>query len=674
MNSNFRLPTAGEANWGAALNAYLENLNFRLGTLETKTSTSEGATSIQNIGTASSGLIGECNVSMTGDKVTFSLKTGASVFISGAINTSFSSIGTITSNTINSNTPVFVYLHYTSIPDKLFEILSSKTFNLTYLDILIGFAWKGEFISYYGSSLKTISQHYYEIQHRWVDTNSTSSGFDFDLIVNSNSCTFNPSGSVLMYCGNTGGTADEKNYYSPIVPYTVNIKNDSLRVIKDYKDGNGILKSNALTTTWSTTKADSYGRRFRILLTIFGHCIIQEAAIDSVNYSFLTSSDQLHNTKFNNDFGYDASLWVELYRFGFINDKTIEIDTTDSSFNNTGGFVVQTLNQDVVWQQGKKSWLMDSSTINLNNTVFTTGSDVNNKAMKLAYSYPAHQERQYFKLDGSLPQGFGTEDTNPFLILTNVNKLPNDYYLDISLESKDKYSCSGLYIDKDIVSLGLYDDRIIPESIQTAGLSIAKDGTTTLDSRNKYNKNSYIQLSPVDIVLACNSSAHSDQGCIVLAADRNVVLMGGDSVVLESERALSISSNENILLDSQVTINGDTIIKESCGIYLTSDRRRKEKFSAIDASYLDVVKATPVLNYYYKNSDKQQVGIIAQDLENALSTNIDVFVNKQDTVELKNQRSLSETKLVYILWKALQEETELRNKLEQRVAELEQNF
>ena len=140
MNSNFRLPTAGEANWGAALNAYLENLNFRLSTLETKTSTAEGATSIQNIGTASSGLIGECNVSMTGDKVTFSLKTGASVFISGDINTSFSGFEPITSNTINSSTPVFVYLHYTSIPDNLFEILSSKTFNLTYLDILIGFA------------------------------------------------------------------------------------------------------------------------------------------------------------------------------------------------------------------------------------------------------------------------------------------------------------------------------------------------------------------------------------------------------------------------------------------------------------------------------------------------------------------------------------------------------
>ena len=313
---------------------------------------------------------------------------------------------------------------------------------------------------------------------------------------------------------------------------------------------------------------------------------------------------------------------------------------------------------------------MDSSTINLNNTVFTTGSDVNNKAMKLAYSYPTNQAKQYFKLDGSLPQGFGTKDTNPFLILTNVNKLPNDYYLDISLESKDKYSCSGLYIDKDIVSLGLYDDRIITESIQTAGLSITKKS----DIVKLHSDESFIELSPLQAVVAVGRLEPPEEGSIVLAADRNVVLMGGDSVILESERALSISSNENILLNSQVTINGDTIIKEGCGIYLTSDRRRKEKFSAINTSYLDVVKATPVLNYYYKNSDKQQVGIIAQDLENALSANIDVFVNKQDTVELKNQRSLSETKLVYILWKALQEETELRNKLEQRVAELEQNF
>lgn len=668
MNNNFRLPTAGEANWGAALNAYLENLNFRLGALETKTSTSEGSVSIQNIGTASSGLVGECNIAMTDSKVTFSLGTGASIFISGDINTSFTDVGTITSGLIDSTNPVFIYLHYTSIPTTPFSILSSSTFNLTYLDILIGFAWKDEFISYYGSSLKTISQHHYEIQHRWVDTNSTASGFYFDLEASSNSFSFEPTGSVLMYCGNTGASDTEKNYFSPITPYTVNVKNTKLFFIQDTKGDNGVLTS-TLLEDWSTTAANNYGRRCRILLTVFGYCIIQEAAIDSANYSDLTSSDQLHNTKFNNSFGYDASLWVELYRFGFTTGGSITIDKTDNSFNNTGGFVAQTLNQDVVWQQGKKSWLMDSSTVNLNNTIFTTGYDTDTEAMQLVYGTPVHKEKQYFKLDGSWCGDFGGSVTKPLFILTNSTQLANDHCINVNLKNEDETGYNGLYADKNTVSFGLFDNSRDP----IATLKITnQDNVIELSSCNQTN-NSLIQLSPEDIVIAVSKEVEAEQGSIILAADREVNLLG-DSICLQSDRELTIKSDESISLDSSITINGDVNITEDYSINVTSDRRRKEKFSTIDISYLDVIKATPVLNYYYKNSNKQQVGIIAQDLENALSTNIDVFVNKQDTVELKNQRSLSETKLVYILWKALQEEVELRNKLEQRVAKLEQNF
>ena len=96
-------------------------------------------------------------------------------------------------------------------------------------------------------------------------------------------------------------------------------------------------------------------------------------------------------------------------------------------------------------------------------------------------------------------------------------------------------------------------------------------------------------------------------------------------------------------------INGDLEIAEGKQILVTSDRRRKEDFTPVEEKYLPIVCSVPVLNYHYKNSEKQQVGIIAQDLENVLSKNIDCFVTKQDTSELKDKRSLNESKLIFIL-------------------------
>ena len=132
------------------------------------------------------------------------------------------------------------------------------------------------------------------------------------------------------------------------------------------------------------------------------------------------------------------------------------------------------------------------------------------------------------------------------------------------------------------------------------------------------------------------------------------------------------SSNELLFTKSKKDVQVGTLdVAESGGITFTSDRRRKENFSAISESYLEVVEKVPVMNYNYKNSLIPQIGIIAQDLESTNISNVDCFIKIEDSLELKNKRSLYETKLVYILWKALQEESKLRKKLEQRVADLE---
>lgn len=126
-----------------------------------------------------------------------------------------------------------------------------------------------------------------------------------------------------------------------------------------------------------------------------------------------------------------------------------------------------------------------------------------------------------------------------------------------------------------------------------------------------------------------------------------------------------------VLYSDDIEVKGNIKMDEGKEILFTSDYRRKEDFKAIGLQYLPVVCDVPVINYRYKNSSKQQVGIIAQDLEKVMNKNIDCFVSIEETADIKDQRSLNETKLVYILWKALQEEVQERKKLEQRLANLE---
>lgn len=128
---------------------------------------------------------------------------------------------------------------------------------------------------------------------------------------------------------------------------------------------------------------------------------------------------------------------------------------------------------------------------------------------------------------------------------------------------------------------------------------------------------------------------------------------------------------KNIILKSQNPIKCSSIeMQEGANITYISDRRCKENISALKFNYLDTILKTPVVHYNYLNDSIHQVGIIAQDLEDNLPANQDVFIRKTNSDGLKNRCSIAETKLVYILWKGLQEEAQAREKLEKELEEL----
>lgn len=122
--------------------------------------------------------------------------------------------------------------------------------------------------------------------------------------------------------------------------------------------------------------------------------------------------------------------------------------------------------------------------------------------------------------------------------------------------------------------------------------------------------------------------------------------------------------------DSGILFDKDLSLVNSAQLIITSDKRLKDNISEIPTQYSSIIEQVPVVSFNYKNSDQKHIGIIAQDLKKALSDNVDSFIKTVPDPSLGEKLTLAETKLVYILWKALQEEIEARRRLDEKLTAL----
>lgn len=102
----------------------------------------------------------------------------------------------------------------------------------------------------------------------------------------------------------------------------------------------------------------------------------------------------------------------------------------------------------------------------------------------------------------------------------------------------------------------------------------------------------------------------------------------------------------------------------------TSDIRAKKDISKVTFAARDVVKALPIYSYILKENNEKNIGIIAQD---ALNINLDGFElvkNKEATGKDGDYMAIKESKLVYVAWKAIQEQEEVIEKQQQEIDEL----
>ena len=101
----------------------------------------------------------------------------------------------------------------------------------------------------------------------------------------------------------------------------------------------------------------------------------------------------------------------------------------------------------------------------------------------------------------------------------------------------------------------------------------------------------------------------------------------------------------------------------------TSDIRAKKDIAKIDFSALNLISSVPVYSYKYKNdiTNTSTIGIMAQDLL-PYQEQLQLVSNEKATGENNDYMSIKDNKLIFILWKAIQEQQEEINKLKEQLA------
>ena len=134
--------------------------------------------------------------------------------------------------------------------------------------------------------------------------------------------------------------------------------------------------------------------------------------------------------------------------------------------------------------------------------------------------------------------------------------------------------------------------------------------------------------------------------------------------VMESELTTPEGDKKTIMLakcNTSFWLLGDNYIE------VTSDKRFKNNIERYNQSALSIVNQVPVVTFNYNNSNIKTLGIIAQDLEKTVD-NSSFFVSMGQQNNIQDARRLKENKLIYILWKAVQELTAELNEIKNKVA------
>lgn len=106
----------------------------------------------------------------------------------------------------------------------------------------------------------------------------------------------------------------------------------------------------------------------------------------------------------------------------------------------------------------------------------------------------------------------------------------------------------------------------------------------------------------------------------------------------------------------------------------TSDKRAKTNIKRLDQEKaLDIVNKLPVYSFNYKKDNTPSIGVLAQEamVYDGAIPNFSLVNNEQATGENGDYQTVKESKLIYILWAAIQEQSRQINQLKSQLKELQ---
>ena len=131
--------------------------------------------------------------------------------------------------------------------------------------------------------------------------------------------------------------------------------------------------------------------------------------------------------------------------------------------------------------------------------------------------------------------------------------------------------------------------------------------------------------------------------------------------------------NKGLLINNQDGSNAELQVQgniyathrmDALFVNTTSDKRAKHDIQLSQFNATDIVCNTPVYNFIYNTSNEPSIGILAQDVLSLDLGEFSLVDNETATGIGRDMMHIKETKLIYILWKALQEQNKRIKELE----------
>ena len=154
-------------------------------------------------------------------------------------------------------------------------------------------------------------------------------------------------------------------------------------------------------------------------------------------------------------------------------------------------------------------------------------------------------------------------------------------------------------------------------------------------------------------------------------AEDGLKVSNGDSLIYFLLNASGITVKSAATFEKDVKCDGQI---QAVSFNATSDKRAKTNIKRLDQEKaLDIVNKLPVYSFNYKKDNTPSIGVLAQEaaVYDGAIPNFSLVNNEQATGENGDYQTIKESKLVYILWAAIQEQSRQINQLKSQLKELQ---